>query len=104
LGTCPISFTGSMQSGIVACSGGTDVNAVCDGLTSPVGPRLNASGSFEDLPAFGVSLTQQAAVTTTAAPEPGTMVLLATGLALVLTGATQIRRTCSRIDRSRSFL
>jgi hypothetical protein len=82
--------------GIVACTGTADVNAVCEGLTGP-SPRINASGFFEDLPAFGVSLSQQASVVTanggptSAAPEPGTSALLASGIALLFAGTIRRR-------------
>jgi hypothetical protein len=69
------------------------VNVVCEGLTALGSARVNAYGFFEDLPDFGVSLTQQNAVVKlskdppSAVPEPGTTVLFATGLALVFVTA-----------------
>jgi hypothetical protein len=85
--------TGSGQFGIEACSGGDDVNFVCEGLSPSSGERLDAYGFFEDLPDFGVSLTQQDAVVKlskdppSAVPEPGTTVLFVTGLALLFVTA-----------------
>jgi hypothetical protein len=89
--------TGSTQSGIVACSGGADVNAVCLGLTAPAGVRSSATGFFEDLPGFGASLAYQPSVVTVtggsgpATPEPGTSVLLATGALLMIAGSFRRR-------------
>jgi hypothetical protein len=91
--------TGSTQSGIVACTGGADVNAVCLGLTAPAGVRSSATGFFEDLPGFGASLAFQPSVVTVtggsgaATPEPGTSVLLATGALLMTVGSFRRRTT-----------
>jgi hypothetical protein len=87
--------TGSRQIGIIACSGGGDVNSVCESFSSP-GVAVDASGFFEDLPNFGPSLTQQTAVakiskTPSSVPEPGTNVLFATGLALFVAGCWRRR-------------
>lgn len=84
--------TGSTASGIIACSGSTDVNAVCEGLTNPIGPRTSSVGFFEDLPVFGASTTREASVVNVngggaAAPEPGSSILLATGVALIFVGS-----------------
>lgn len=94
--------TGSTTSGLIACTGSTDVNAVCEGLTNPFGPRTNAVGFFEDLPDFGAATTRLPSAVTingggASAPEPGSSILLATGVALIFAGS--LIKRCARKAR-----
>jgi hypothetical protein len=96
--------TGSVASGFILCSGNNDVNTACG-----VGGVGNAFGFFEDLPEnLGASITSQLASVTAlpaigispaaSVPEPGTLAIFATGLALLLAGS--LRR---RLRRSAEF-
>lgn len=85
--------SGYAASGVVLCSGLTDVETVCQ----PNDGGKATYGFFEDLPGgLAVSTTSQPAAVTalpppsvapdSPAPEPGTLTMFATGLGLLLTG------------------
>lgn len=96
--------SGSLTSGIILCSGRGDVNGVCVTSSSPLHAALDATGFFEDLPDFGVSLTQNAATITAVpsaqAPEPSTLAVFSTGLLLLLSGCVRRRALERRLADS----
>lgn len=100
--------SGSLASGIIICSGGGDVNDVCEPHL-PIGVATSSRGFFEDLPGFGSSVAQQAATvtalgSTSAAPEPGTLLIFGTGLTLLLAGGVRRRRAGHRQSTSGASL
>jgi MYXO-CTERM domain-containing protein len=86
---------GSAASDIQLCSGGSDTNAVCFGISPTSGLAVDAFGFFDDLPDFGQTTTKMDATVTqvSSTPEPGsTGLVAAAGVALLGVGVFRRRR------------